>query len=58
MKGRAAPPVPKELAEIIRSASSIAGHRSLEDHLQAVRQRRAQECECFLRACALRLGIH
>ncbi len=46
-----------ELAEIVRSVSQTEPGAPLSRHLQAIDCRRAQETECFLRACAVRLGL-
>ena len=46
-----------ELAEIVRSVSQSEPGGPLSKHLQAIESRRAQETECFLRACAVRLGL-
>ena len=46
-----------ELAEIVRSVSQLEGGGPLSKHLQAIESRRAQETECYLRACAVRLGL-
>jgi hypothetical protein len=46
-----------ELAEIVRSVSREDPRAPLSKHLQAIEGRRAQETECFLRACAVRLGL-
>ena len=47
----------RELAEIVRSVSQAEPRGPLSKHLQAIESRRAQETECFLRACAVRLGL-
>jgi hypothetical protein len=47
----------RELAEIVRSVSQVEAGAPLSKHLQAIKSRRAQETECFLRACAVRLGL-
>jgi hypothetical protein len=46
-----------ELAEIVRSVSGAERSVPLPQHLQAIRARRAQEAECCLRACAVRLRL-
>jgi hypothetical protein len=46
-----------ELAEIVRSVSGAERTTPLPLHLQAIRARRAQETECCLRACAVRLRL-
>ena len=50
-------PVSLELAEIVRSASNAERNTPLPQHLQAIRTRKAQETECCLRACAVRLRL-
>jgi len=50
-------PVSLELAEIVRSVSGAERTTPLPLHLQAIRARRAQETECCLRACAVRLRL-
>ena len=49
--------VSSELLEIALSVSKGGAGLSLERHLQIIESRRAQEVECFLRACALRLKL-
>lgn len=46
-----------ELVEIARSVSKAGSHLPLAKHLQIIEGRRAQETECFLRACAVRLRL-
>jgi hypothetical protein len=50
-------PVSLELAEIVRSVSGAERSVPLPQHLQVIRARRAQETECCLRACAVRLRL-
>ena len=47
----------QELAEIVRSVSKAQRSLPLRDHLAAIKERRAQEAESFLRACAVRLRL-
>ncbi len=55
-KGQKQMPVSKELAAILRSTSKIDPRADLEMHLGAIESRRAQETECFLRTCVMRLS--
>jgi hypothetical protein len=50
------PPSP-ELIEIVRSVSGAERGAPLAVHLSTIRARRAQEAECCLRACAVRLRL-
>ena len=56
-KAAAEGPVGLELAESVRSVSGAERSAPLPQHLQVIRARRAQEAECCLRACAVRLGL-
>jgi len=47
-----------ELAEIVRSVSGAERSLPLPQHLRLIQLRRAQETECCLRACAVRLGAN
>ena len=47
--------ISKELAAILRVTSKIDPRADLQTHLTAIETRRAQETECFLRACVLRM---
>ena len=49
--------VSPELAEIIRGESREGSGTPLLRHLKIIEERKAQEAECFLRACALRLRL-
>ena len=49
--------VSPELAEIVRVESRGEPGLALSRHLRIIEERRAQEAECFLRACALRLRL-
>jgi hypothetical protein len=49
--------VSPELAEIVRSVSEADSRLPLARHIQIIEERRAQETECFLRACAVRLRL-
>ena len=49
--------VSPELAEIVRGESRGEPSLPISRHLQIIEERRAQEAECFLRACALRLRL-
>jgi len=49
--------VSPELAEIVRSVSEADSQLPLARHIQIIEERRAQETECFLRACAVRLRL-
>ena len=46
-----------ELAEIIRGESRGDHVLPLSRHLAIIEERKAQEAECFLRACAVRLRL-
>ena len=46
-----------ELAEIIRVESRGNSGLPLSRHLSIIEERKAQEAECFLRACAVRLRL-
>ena len=46
-----------ELAEIIRVESRGNPGLPALRHLEIIEERRAQEAECFLRACAVRLRL-
>jgi hypothetical protein len=46
-----------ELLEIARSVSKAGPRLSLEKHIQVIEARKAQETECFLLACAVRLRL-
>jgi hypothetical protein len=46
-----------ELLEIARIVSKGGPRLSLEKHLQIIETRKAQETECFLLACAVRLRL-
>jgi arginine decarboxylase-like protein len=49
--------VSPELAEIVRSVSEADSRLPLARHIQIIEERSAQEAECFLRACAVRLRL-
>lgn len=49
--------VSPELADIVRSVSEADSRLPLARHVQIIEERRAQETECFLRACAVRLRL-
>ena len=46
-----------ELADIVRSVSEADPRLPLAKHVQIIEERKAQETECFLRACAVRLRL-
>ncbi len=49
--------VSPELADIVRSVSEADSRLPLAKHVQIIEERKAQETECFLRACAVRLRL-
>jgi hypothetical protein len=49
--------VSPELADIVRSVSEADPRLPLAKHVQIIEERKAQETECFLRACAVRLRL-
>ena len=49
--------VSPELADIVKSVSEADSRLPLAKHIQIIEGRKAQETECFLRACAVRLRL-
>jgi hypothetical protein len=49
--------VSPELASIVRSISKGAAGLPLAKHIHLINDRKTQEAECFLRACAVRLRL-